>query len=69
MAHYGWLGWYIKKLQRLTAFTYLAPTLRPRLWPDEVQVGLVVSRASSHYIVTSAVEVGALLDVWPIMGG
>ena len=69
MAHYGWLRWYIKLIQRLTAFTYLAPTLQPRLWPDEVQVGMASSTASYHHIVPSAVKVGALLDVWPIMGG
>ena len=69
MAHYGWLRWYVKLIQRLTAFTYLAPTLQPRLWPDEVQSGLAVSTASYHHIVCSAVKVGALLDVWPIMGG
>ena len=69
MAHYGWLGWYIKLIQRLTAFTYLAPALRPRLGPDEVQYGLAASTTSQHHIVPSAVKVGALLDVWPITAG
>ena len=69
MAHYGWLGWYIKLFQRLTAFTYLPPTLHPRLWSDEVQFGLATSTASELHIVSSAVKVGALLDVWPIMAG
>ena len=69
MIHYGWLGWYIKLIQRLTAVTYLAPTLQPRLGPDEAHVGLVASRASSHYIVYRVVKLGALLNVRPIMGG
>ena len=69
MAHYGWLGWYIKLIQRLTAFTYLSPALQPRLGPDEVQFGLVASTASQRHIVCSTVKIGALLNVWPIMGG
>ena len=69
MAHYGWLRWYIKLIQRLTALTYLAQTLQPPLWPDEVQFGLAASTTSQRHIVSSAVNVGALLDVWPIMGG
>ena len=51
MAHYGW---------RLTAFTYLAQTLQPRLWPDEVQFGLASSTTSQHHIMPSAVKVGAI---------
>ena len=43
--------------------------LQPRLWPDEVQFGLDARTTSIHPIVSSAVNVGALLDVWPIMGG
>ena len=58
-----------KIIQRLTAFNYLEATLQPRLWPDEVQFGLAASIISNHHIVCSAVNVGALLDVWPIMGG
>ena len=69
MTHYGWLGWYIELIKRLTAFTSLALTLRPRLWPDEVQFGLAASTTSQLHIVPIAVNVGALLDVWPIMGG
>ena len=69
MAHYGWLGWYIKLIQRLTAFTYLAPTLQPRLWPDEVQFGVAASTTCQRHIVSSTVKVGALLDIWPIMAG
>ncbi len=69
MAHYGWLGWYIKLIQRLTAFTYLAPTLQPRLGPDEVQFGLAASTSSQRHIICSTVNVGALLNVWPIMVG
>ena len=69
MAHYGWLRWYIKLIQRLTAFNYLAPTLQPRLGPDEVQFGLAASTATLRHIGCSGVKVGALLDVWPIMGG
>ena len=43
--------------------------LQPRLWPDEVQLGLAASTTSYHRIVCSAVNVGALLDVWPIVAG
>ena len=43
--------------------------LQPRLGPDEVQSKLAASTASQRHIVPSAVKVGALLDVWPIMGG
>ena len=43
--------------------------LQPRLWPDEVQFGLAASTTSQHHFVSSDVTVGALLDVWPIMGG
>jgi hypothetical protein len=32
--------------QRLVAFTYLSPTLQPRLWPDEVKFGLAASTTS-----------------------
>ena len=39
------------------------------LWPDEVQFGLAASTTSQLHIVPIAVNVGALLDVWPIMGG
>ncbi len=69
MAHYGWLRCHVKLIQRLTAFTYLAAMLQPRLWPDEVQFGQAARTTSFHPIVSSAVNVGALLDVWPIMGG
>ena len=69
MAHYGWLRWYIKLIQRLTAFTIRAPTLQPRLGPDEVHIGLAANTTSQRHIVSSAVKVGALLDIWPIMGG
>ena len=69
MAHYWWLRWYIKLIQRLTAFTYPEPTLQSRLWPDEVQFGLAASTASRRHIVSSAIKIGALLDVWYIMGG
>ena len=69
MVHYGWLRWYIKLIQRLTAFTIRAPTLQPRLGPDEVQFGLAASTTSQNHIVCNAIKVGALLDVWSIMGG
>ena len=69
MAHYGWLGWYIKLIHRLTAFTYPAPTPQPRLWPDEVQFGLASSTSSQRHIICSTVKVRALLDVWPIIAG
>ena len=36
----------MKLIQRLAAFTYLALTLQPRLWPDEVQFGLASSTTS-----------------------
>ena len=51
MAHYGWLRWYIQLIQRLTALTYLAPTLQSPLWPDEVQFGLAASTTSQRHIV------------------
>ena len=69
MAHYGWLGWYIKLIQQLTASSHLHATLQPRLWPDEVQFGLAGSTTSKHHIVCRAVNVSALLDIWPIMAG
>ena len=69
MAHYGWLQNYSKLIQRLTAVTLLAVTLQPRLWPDEVQFGLAASTTSQLHIMPIAVNVGALLNVWPIMGG
>ena len=43
--------------------------LQLRLWPDEVKFGQAARTTSFHPIVSSAVNVGALLDVWPIMGG
>ena len=58
-----------KKIQHLTASPCLASMLQPRLWPDEVQFGLVASTISQPHIIVGAVNVGALLDVWPIMGG
>ena len=61
--------WYSKLIQRLAASYQLAAILQPRLWPDEVQFGLADSTTTQHHIVSSAVMVGALLDVWPIMGG
>ena len=39
------------------------------LGPDEVTFGLAAGITTYHHIVPSAVFVGALLDVWPIMGG
>ena len=60
---------YIFLVQRLTAFTCLAPTLKPCLGPDEVQFVIAASTVSQHHIVPSAVKVGALLKVWPIMAG
>ena len=69
MAHYGWLWWYTKLIQRLTASPFPAAMLQPCLWPDEVQFGLAASTTSQLHIVPIAVNVGALLDVWPIMGG
>ena len=63
------LKWYIKLIQRLTAFTFLQATRQPRLWPDEVQFGLASKTTSYHHNMCSAIKVGALLDVWPIMGG
>ena len=69
MAHYGWLRWFIKLIQRLTAFTRLAPILQTRLWPDEVHFGLAAKTTSYHHNVCSDVKVGALLDVWLIVGG
>ena len=69
MSHYGWLWWYIKLIERLTASSHLQAMLQPRLWPDEVQFGLVASTISQPHIIAGAVNVGALLDVWPIMGG
>ena len=44
-------------------------SLQPRLGPDEVQFGLAANTTSQHHIVSSAVKVGALLDVWPVVGG
>jgi hypothetical protein len=69
MAHYVWLRWYVKLIQRVSAATYLEAILQPRLWPDEVQFGLVASTASQRHIVSSAVNVDALLNEWPIMAG
>jgi hypothetical protein len=43
--------------------------LQPRLWPDEVQFGLAAGITSKQHVVCSAVNVGALLDVWHIMPG
>ena len=61
--------WYSKLIQRLAASYQLAAILHPRLWPDEDQFGLAHSTTSYHHIVSSYVNVGALLDVWPVMGG
>ena len=69
MAHYWWLRWYITLIQCLTAPSQQAPTLQPRLGHDEVQFGLAGSTTSKHHIVSIAVKVGALLDVWHVMGG
>ena len=44
-------------------------TLQPRLWPDEVQFGLATSTTSQRHIMSSAVKVGALLNVRPIICG
>jgi hypothetical protein len=44
-------------------------SLQPRLGPDEVQFGLAANTTSQHHIVSSAVIVGTLLSIWPIMGG
>ena len=69
MAHYGWSMWYSKLIQRLAASYQLAAILQPRLWPDEDQFGLAHSTTSYHHIVCSAVNVGTLLDIWPIVAG
>jgi hypothetical protein len=62
-------GTYIKLIQRLTASPYLQATLQPRLGPDEVHIGQAASTTSQLHIMCSAVKVGALLNVWPIMAG
>ena len=65
-----WLVTVVCKINpTFTAFTYLAAMLQPRLWSDEVQFGLAANTTSYYHIVSSAVKVGALLNVWPIMGG
>ena len=67
MAHYGWIRWYIKLIERLAASSHLERILQPRLWHNEVQFVLTASTTSQLHIVSSYVNIGALLNVWPIM--
>ena len=66
MSHYGFLRWYIKLSQRLTASFYPEVVLQARLWPDEVHFGLVASITSYHHIVSNSY---INVNVWHNMAG